>query len=109
MPHRGITFVDENNVKRYFAIVANNAEPEEGGTAPVLLVEYHSEVPLHKLIYNAEFKNKIIPVEIYVAANTSDDYLFHSLSFEYQQKKHHLQVSDGVQEIFIYGDLADVS
>ncbi|MCL2801195.1 MAG: hypothetical protein FWD28_05515 [Treponema sp.] len=40
MPHAGISFLDKNNQRRYFSINANNADPEEGGTAPILLIEY---------------------------------------------------------------------
>ncbi|MCL2764935.1 MAG: hypothetical protein FWD40_06610 [Treponema sp.] len=40
MPRAGISFIDENNQRRYFAIIANHADPEEGGTAPILLAEY---------------------------------------------------------------------
>jgi len=38
-PHRGITFIDENNVQRYFAIAAN---PDKSSLVPVLLGEYPS-------------------------------------------------------------------
>jgi len=39
-PHAGISFTDENDVRRYFAIVANNAEPEEDNRGAILLIEY---------------------------------------------------------------------
>jgi len=40
MPHRAISYIDENNTLKYFVIVANNAEPEEEMRGPVLLIEY---------------------------------------------------------------------
>jgi hypothetical protein len=39
-PHAGISFIDENNVKRHFAIVSNNAEPEEDNRGHILLIEF---------------------------------------------------------------------
>ena len=37
MPHRGISFVDENNITRYFYITLNQAD---NGNEPILLVEF---------------------------------------------------------------------
>jgi hypothetical protein len=67
------------------------------------------QLTLQQITHNAEFNNETIPVTIYVADNASDDeYLLHSLSFEYKGKSHKVQISDGVNEIFVYGSLDDI-
>ena len=40
MPHRAISFKDENDIIRLFAITTNNADPEEDERGIVLLIEY---------------------------------------------------------------------
>ena len=38
-PHAGASFLDENNIRRYFFIGANNADPEEDPRGPILFIE----------------------------------------------------------------------
>jgi len=58
MPTAGISFIDENNQRRYFSISANNAEPEEGGYTPILLGEYPG---ISSDVFDTEIQVNVMP------------------------------------------------
>jgi hypothetical protein len=98
MPHAGISFHVENGPRRYFAIVGNNADPEEGSSSPVLLVEYPGEAferYAGTTTLNMEFNNeKILSLVHLTAYDAKENYLvFDSLVFEYHGKEHTLPLS----------------
>jgi uncharacterized protein (TIGR02145 family) len=103
-----------------FTLSACEEDEKSDGDTKTLAGEADSgghQLTLWEFVYKAKFNDETIPVTVYVADNTLNDngefsvpadYLLHSLSFEYKQKKHRLQINGGVQEIFIYGPLDNV-